>query len=103
MIIIAGYEHELNESFFSFNQGLKSRFPWIFNTNHYTADDLKQIFIKKVGDIKWKINIDDSDFFSFTHALKMCIHPKSNANLLNKRGETNHVVQFLLIKTSTLK
>jgi SpoVK/Ycf46/Vps4 family AAA+-type ATPase len=69
MIIIAGYEHELNESFFSFNQGLKSRFPWIFNTNHYTADDLKQIFIKKVGDIKWKINIDDSDFFHVNYKM----------------------------------
>jgi len=64
MVIIAGYENELNSCFFSYNAGLKSRFPWVFKTEKYTPDDLKQIFIKKVNDINWKINIEnESDFF----------------------------------------
>ena len=58
MVIIAGYEQELNDCFFSYNQGLKSRFPWVFKTDKYTAEDLNKIFIKKVNDINWKINID---------------------------------------------
>ena len=56
MIIIAGYETELNDCFFSYNQGLKSRFPWIFKTEKYDPIELKQIFIKKVFDINWSID-----------------------------------------------
>jgi len=36
MIIIAGYEEELNSCFFSFNPGLRSRFPWTFKTKKTT-------------------------------------------------------------------
>ena len=56
MIIIAGYEAELNECFFSYNKGLKSRFPWIFKTEKYSPIELKEIFIKKVFDINWKVD-----------------------------------------------
>lgn len=58
MVIIAGYEKELNTCFFSFNQGLESRFPWRFKTDDYKADELKLIFKKKVHENEWLI--DDS-------------------------------------------
>lgn len=53
MVIIAGYEHELNDCFFSYNQGLDSRFTWRFKTDNYQAEDLYKIFIKKIKDIGW--------------------------------------------------
>jgi len=53
MVIIAGYERELNECFFAYNQGLDSRFTWRFKTENYKAEDLYRIFLKKVNDIKW--------------------------------------------------
>jgi len=55
MVIIAGYEQELKESFFSFNQGLESRFTWRFKTDEYNGDDLYNIFVKMVGEIGWEI------------------------------------------------
>lgn len=55
MVIVAGYEKELKESFFSFNQGLDSRFTWRFKTDEYTSDDLYNIFLKKVNDIEWSL------------------------------------------------
>ena len=58
MVIIAGYEKELKESFFAFNQGLDSRFTWRFKTDEYTAEDLYQIFLKMVKDIGWEISMD---------------------------------------------
>jgi SpoVK/Ycf46/Vps4 family AAA+-type ATPase len=65
MVIVAGYEKELKDCFFSFNQGLDSRFTWRFKTDDYSAEDLYNIFIKKVKDIDWdldttgiKINVD---------------------------------------------
>ena len=55
MVIIAGYEKELNECFFKCNQGLDSRFTWRFKTDEYSADDLRNIFIKKVKENGWTI------------------------------------------------
>jgi len=56
MVIIAGYEKELKDCFFSFNQGLASRFTWRFKTDDYSGEDLYNIFIKKVKDINWLID-----------------------------------------------
>ncbi len=55
MVIIAGYESELKDCFFSYNQGLDSRFTWRFKTENYKSDDLFQIFLKKVKDAGWTI------------------------------------------------
>ena len=53
MVIIAGYDEELKSCFFNYNKGLQSRFTWRFKTDDYTAEELKQIFIKKVIDTTW--------------------------------------------------
>jgi hypothetical protein len=58
--IIAGYKNELEKCFFSKNPGLSRRFTFIYNLNGYTSDELYQIMIKKINDIKWFI--DDKDF-----------------------------------------
>lgn len=55
MVIIAGYEADLNDCFFNYNQGLNSRFTWRFKIDHYSATDLHNIFIKKVNDSGWYI------------------------------------------------
>jgi SpoVK/Ycf46/Vps4 family AAA+-type ATPase len=56
MVIIAGYENELKDCFFNFNQGLDSRFTWRFKTDDYSAEDLYNIFLKKVKDIGWEMD-----------------------------------------------
>jgi hypothetical protein len=56
MVIIAGYETELNECFFSNNQGLNSRFTWRFKTDDYSTKDLCEIFAKMVNDVGWKLD-----------------------------------------------
>lgn len=53
MVIIAGYESDLNNCFFNYNQGLNSRFTWRFKTDEYTAEDLYKIFLKKVNEGGW--------------------------------------------------
>ena len=73
MVIIAGYENELKECFFEYNQGLDSRFTWRFKTDDYTYEDLYHIFLKKVKEIRWEIDTDitidwfkrNKDYFKF--------------------------------------
>ena len=55
MVIIAGYEKELNECFFNFNEGLNSRFTWRFKLEGYKAHEMKEILEKKVTEYNWTI------------------------------------------------
>jgi hypothetical protein len=55
MVIIAGYEKELNDCFFSLNEGLNSRFTWRFKLDAYKPSELKSIYVKQVSDYGWKI------------------------------------------------
>ena len=55
MVIIAGYEKELNDCFFSLNEGLNYRFTWRFKLDTYKANELKSIYEKQVRDYGWTI------------------------------------------------
>jgi hypothetical protein len=59
MVIIAGYEEEMNNTFFKVNQGLKSRFIWRFSIDTYTPKELMLIFKQKVELTEWQF-IDDN-------------------------------------------
>ena len=65
MVIIAGYEEELNKCFFNYNKGLDSRFTWRFKTDNYNTSELRQIFEKKIKDAGWTIeeNAISDDWF----------------------------------------
>ena len=56
MVIIAGYENELNDFFFSKNKGLDSRFIWRFEISGYNYKELMNIFLKKINDIDWSLD-----------------------------------------------
>lgn len=65
IVIIAGYEKELDETFFKVNAGLKSRFVWRFEMEPYNYEELYNIFLAMINKIKWKISKDVSkEWFS---------------------------------------
>lgn len=64
IVIIAGYERELKDCFFSYNQGLDSRFTWRFKIDHYDGTDLYNIFIKKVNEIGWSADTITIEWFN---------------------------------------
>ena len=53
MVIVAGYEEELNNLFFSANRGLESRFVWRFKIDDYTSAELYNILNKKIKETDW--------------------------------------------------
>lgn len=73
MVIIAGYEKELKESFFAFNCGLDSRFTWRFKIEEYTSEDLYRIFLKKVGDIDWEVDANSKITVEWFKKNKECL------------------------------
>jgi SpoVK/Ycf46/Vps4 family AAA+-type ATPase len=58
MVIIAGYEEDLNNSFFKANKGMESRFIWRFNIEQYNTHDLMEIFKKKINETDWVLEYD---------------------------------------------
>lgn len=55
MFIIAGYEDDLDNCLFSYNQGLRRRFQSHYNINGYNAIELKDIFIGMVSKSKFEL------------------------------------------------
>jgi SpoVK/Ycf46/Vps4 family AAA+-type ATPase len=58
IVIIAGYEKELDETIFKTNVGLKSRFIWRFEMEEYDHDELFNIFKLMVENISWELGDD---------------------------------------------
>tara|TARA_E500000178_G_scaffold23308_1_gene21588 strand:+ start:817 stop:2016 length:1200 start_codon:yes stop_codon:yes gene_type:complete len=58
MVIIAGYEDELNNTFFRVNKGLESRFIWRFTMDPYNPEELMEIYNKIVMENEWKLKED---------------------------------------------
>lgn len=46
--IIAGYKDALESSFFKYNEGLKRRFPFRYEIEKYSSDELAMILLKKI-------------------------------------------------------
>lgn len=68
MCIIAGYKKDLEECFFKVNQGLTSRFPWVFEIDKYTSNELYNIFLLYLHKGSWTLHDDvkciGPDFFT---------------------------------------
>jgi SpoVK/Ycf46/Vps4 family AAA+-type ATPase len=56
VMIIAGYKEELDKCFFSLNKGLERRFPWRYDLQEYTPNNLKDIFEYQVCKNGWYID-----------------------------------------------
>ena len=54
LVILAGYEDQLNDCFFRQNQGLRSRFLCWHRLPNYTAAELSQIFLHKNYNAGWR-------------------------------------------------
>jgi hypothetical protein len=64
VVIVAGYEEEVNEAFFSVNKGLDRRFPFSFTLNKYTKEELRDIFFRMLRLCNNKyidLNVTDDD------------------------------------------
>lgn len=54
--IIAGYKDDLDKCFFAINQGLNRRFPWRYDIENYSPQNLQNIFQLQASKKNWKIN-----------------------------------------------
>jgi SpoVK/Ycf46/Vps4 family AAA+-type ATPase len=77
IMIIAGYNDEVEKCFFSVNPGLRRRFPWRYDIKDYTHTDLKEIFIYQVKENYWNFE-QDFDFGMLTDIFQQKEYFKDN-------------------------
>ena len=58
LCIIAGYEKDLDKCFFSYNPGLRRRFPFVYTISDYSHEDLSKIFRSMLTKNKWRLDIE---------------------------------------------
>jgi SpoVK/Ycf46/Vps4 family AAA+-type ATPase len=65
VLVVAGYKEDIQRFFLTMNDGLERRFPIHLSIGEYTSDEMKQIFIKKINEMKWSFddNFIPNDFF----------------------------------------
>lgn len=65
VLVVAGYKMDIQRFFLTMNDGLERRFPIHLAIGTYTALEMRDIFFKKVADLKWEItpNAIDTSFF----------------------------------------
>ena len=59
IVIIAGYKKEIDECFFRVNPGLERRFPFRYEINGYTGEELFEILEYKIKNNGWTIEKND--------------------------------------------
>lgn len=70
MMIIAGYDKELERCFFSYNPGLRRRFSSYFKIDKYNYEELMKIFCNKLLTTKYLNKIESNklnDFFKVNY------------------------------------
>lgn len=61
LCIVAGYEKDLDECFFSINDGLKRRFTFRYNIDEYDYNELLEIFKLKITKEGWSIDYNSDE------------------------------------------
>jgi len=65
--VIAGYEDQLNNTFFAYNPGMKRRFPFKYNIDSYTSLELYKMYVNKLEEANIKVSPSCSSLFIKYH------------------------------------
>lgn len=106
MMIVAGYDKELDRCFFSYNPGLRRRFSSYFKIEKYNYEELMKIFCNKISSTKYfnrisseklhdffKINYDEFKYYGGDiEKLISEIKYSQSFRTFNENLESNHIL-----------
>ena len=67
LVIIAGYQEALETCFFSYNEGLRRRFPFVYTLDKYTPKEMSCILQKMINELgnDWSIIVEQDVLDNF--------------------------------------
>lgn len=98
LVIIAGYEKDLEDSFFKANAGLKRRFTFRYDLKAYTPEELMEIFLLKVRKDDWTTCFIDDHEDKKKHDECLDLFKKYKHLMVNQAGD----VESLLLNCKIL-
>lgn len=105
MCIIAGYKDKIDDCFFRKNPGLERRFPWRFNIDRQTPEELYEILLTQLGpnNSSWTLDVPKKDVVDMItkHYDKFKGNGGDTRNLLDK-CKIQHARRVFIIKTPTI-
>lgn len=100
LVIIAGYEKDVDKCFFNYNEGLKRRFPLRFNIKPYTASELYQILKLKIIEDGWSVESKFNENFISKYYDYFKYMGGDMVNLL-KYAKENYAVRLMKTEITT--
>ena len=101
--IIAGYKHSLNECFFKYNEGLERRFPYRFEIDKYSPQELSDIFKKIVKENNWSLKLEDFDINFFEKNIKYFLFNGGDMEILFHKTKIAHSRRIIYLDNNHKK
>ena len=95
IMIVAGYQREMDGCFFSANEGLRRRFPTHIDIPKYSNNDLLNIFLNGVNK-KLDKNIFNEDIASYIYTLIVKISDENENIFINQAGDMMNLASMFL-------
>lgn len=90
--IIAGYKDALETSFFKYNEGLKRRFPFRYEIDKYTSDELSMILFKKIEEYgHWGVHKNSIWTPEFTKKQLQTVIKDNFKHFVNQGGDMESI------------
>ncbi|HMP28328.1 MAG TPA: AAA family ATPase [Saprospiraceae bacterium] len=87
IVIVAGYEDKMRQTFMTFNEGLPRRFPYIYTLESYTNAELTDILINNlISKLPDDICIDE-DTSNYIYSLISTLRTEMPLSLRNQAGD----------------
>ena len=94
--IIAGYEDAIENSLFSLNEGLRSRFPWVHRISPYDAKELTTILLQKVESADWQTDVGHAQLERlFSSNMSLFVHTGRDIQTYLTKCKLNHARRLL--------
>lgn len=95
MMIVAGYEEEVEKCFFAYNAGLKRRFMWHHKIDEYSDEHMADMFKQMILKQNWKIDEN------FSREMMITFFKKWRKRFVNFGGDIEKF--FTLVKVNHSK
>lgn len=87
IVIVAGYEDKMRQTFMTFNEGLPRRFPYIYTLESYTDKELTDILINNlIQKLPDSVDIDE-DASNYIYSLISTLRTEMPLALRNQAGD----------------
>lgn len=87
----AGYEDSIVNRFFTKNKGLERRFQWVHRIEKYSPEDLVDIMLKMISEMKWSTSLEKKEIIPIIkNDIKLFKHAGGDIEIFLSKCKMTH-------------